>query len=219
MKTLDTFQSALYLDLEMNCPDRSTPGVGAPEIIEVGIVELNVVSLEIIREANHLVRPLREISRRCTRITGLTGDDFKGAKPFKEVIAAICAQWPGKPTGIAWGDDGAILERACRQFHVAMPFRRFIDLSQVLRDALLLQNPMGLRGTVNMLGLSFDGCAHMAVADARNAARIHGEMIRRLHIRPANTAPGPEFTKPDSPTWFAQVLERALKTAHAPDLD
>jgi inhibitor of KinA sporulation pathway (predicted exonuclease) len=214
MKTPNPFQSALYLDLEMNCPDRSIPGVAAPEIIEVGIVELDVVSLEIVRETNYLVRPQREISRRCTRITGLAGDDFKGAKPFKEVIADICAQWPGKPTGIAWGDDGAILERACRQFHVAMPFRRFIDLSQVLRDVLLLQNPMGLRGAVDMLGLSFDGCAHMAVADARNAARIHAEMIRRLRMPPANSASGPGGPKPASPTWFAEVLERALKATY-----
>jgi inhibitor of KinA sporulation pathway (predicted exonuclease) len=199
----------------MNCSDRSTPGT--PEIIEVGIVELNVVSLEIIREANHLVRPQREISRRCTRITGLTADDFKGAKSFKEVIAEICAQWPGKPTGIAWGDDGAILERACRQFHVAMPFRRFIDLSQVFRDALLLQNQVSLRGAVDMLGLSFDGCAHMAVADARNAARVHAEMIRRLRMPQANSASEPESPKPASPTWFAQVLDRALRTAHAPE--
>jgi hypothetical protein len=124
MKSQNAFQSALDLDLEMNCPDRFRPGAGDPEIIEIGIAELDVESsLEIVREQSCLTRPQREISHRCTRITGLTGDDFKGAKPLKEVIADMRAQWPAKPTGITWGDDGAILTRACRQLHLAMPFR------------------------------------------------------------------------------------------------
>lgn len=213
MKTPSTIQTALYLDLEMNCPDRFRPGDADPEIIEIGIVELDVVSLEIVREANYLVRPHRDISRRCTKITGLTGDDFRGAKPFRDVIADICVQWPGKATGIAWGEDGAVLTRACRQHRLRTPFRRFIDLSHIVRHALLLQNQLSLRGTLDLLGLPFDGCAHMAVADARNTARIHAEIVRRLRGRHPTSSPVPE-ARPAQPTWFGQLLEDSLKTIH-----
>ena len=214
MKTPNPLQTALYLDLEMNCPDRTRPLAGDPEIIEFGVVELDVVNLEVLRESNYLVRPLRPISRRCSKITALVDDDFKRAKPFRDVLADISAHFPGRATAIAWGDDGALLTRACRQLHLATPFRRFIDLSQIVRQALFLKNQLSVRAALELLGLPFDGCAHVAVADARNTARIHAEIMRRLRATRAHPAPASEDSKQCQPTWFAQVLERSLKTIH-----
>ena len=212
MKTLNSSQSALYLDLEMNCPDRFRPGAVDPEIVEIGVVELDVVNLEVLREVNYLVRPLHPISRRCSKITGLVDDDFKGARPFRDVIADIQAQWPGRSTGVAWGDDGAILARACRQYRVRMPFRRFIDLSQIVRQTLLFENQLKLRAALELLGLEFDGCAHMALADARNTARLHAEIMRRMRAPGADTAS--VATKPSQPPWFGQLLANSIKSIH-----
>ena len=137
MRAPSTINSAVHIDLEMNCADRFRPGAADPEIIEIGAVELDVASLRIVRERNYLVRPQRDISRLCTKITGLTSEDFRGARPLRDVIAEISADWPGKTTSIAWGEDGPILKRACLQHHLRMPFRRSIDLSQIVRQALL----------------------------------------------------------------------------------
>jgi inhibitor of KinA sporulation pathway (predicted exonuclease) len=212
MKTPNTIQAALYLDLELNCPERFRPGDADPEIIEIGIVELDTASLRIVRERDYLVRPHRDISRRCTKITGLTNEDFKGAKPFTDVIAGICSEWPGRAISIAWGEDGATLTRASRQCRLQMPFRRSIDLSQVVRQALLFENQLSLRAALELLGLEFDGCAHMALADARNTALLHAEIMRRLRAPGADPASGPEVTKPSQPTWFGQLLANSLKT-------
>ena len=214
MKIPNTIHSALYLDLELNCPERFRPGDADPEIIEIGIVELDIASLRIVRERDYLVRPHRDISRRCTKITGLTNEDFKGAKPFTDVIAGICSEWPGRTTSIAWGEDGATLTRACRQHRVRMPFRRFIDLSQIVRQALLFENQLSLRAALGLLGLQFDGCAHMALADARNTARLHAEVIRRLRAPGPDPAPASEVSGPAQPTWFGQLLANSLKTIH-----
>ena len=214
MKTPCTIPSALYLDLELNCPDRFKPSDPNPEILEIGIVELDITSLRIVREHDYLVRPHRDISRRCTKITGLTNEDFKGAKPFKEVIAEICAEWPGNTASIAWGEDGAILTRACRHHSVRMPFRPFIDLSQIVRQALLLENQLSLGGALERLGLSFEGRAHTALADARNTARLHAEMIRRLRAPGVDTTPAPGVSKPTPRTWFGQLLANSLKANH-----
>jgi inhibitor of KinA sporulation pathway (predicted exonuclease) len=214
MKTPGTIQSALYLDHEMNCPDRFRPGDPDPEIIEIAVVELDVASLRIVRERSYLIRPQRDISRRCTRITGLTSEDFKGAAPFREVIAEIGSEWPGKAICVAWGEDGPILMRACRQHRVRMPFRRFIDLSQIVRQTLLFENQLSLRAALELLGLEFEGCAHMALADARNTARLHAEIIRRLRAPGADTASAREVTKPSQSTWFGQLLANSLKTIH-----
>jgi len=214
MKTPGTIHPALYLDLELNCPDRFRPGDADPEIIEIGVVELELTSLRTVRERDYLVRPHRDISRRCTNITGLTNEDFKGAKPFTDVIAGICSEWPRSPTSIAWGQDGPTLMRACRQHRVRMPFRRFIDLSQIVRQTLLFENQLSLRAALELLGLEFDGCAHMALADARNTARLHAEIMRRLRTPGANTASAREISKPSQPTWFGQLLANSLKTIH-----
>jgi len=214
MKTPNTIHSALYIDLELNCPDSFRAGEGDPEIIEIGIVELDIAALRVVRERDYLVRPLRKLSRRCTKITGLTSEDFKSAKPFTDVLAQICAEWPDKATSIAWGGDGPMLTNACRQHRVRMPFRQSIDLSQVFRQALLLENQVGLRAALELLGLEFDGCAHMALADARNTARLHAEIIRRLHAPGSHTTSAREQTKPPQPTWFGQRLADSLKTIH-----
>ena len=212
MKTPSTIQTALYLDLELNCPERFRSGDADPEIIEIGIVELDIASLKIVRERDYLVRPHRDISRRCTKITGLTNADFQGSKPFTDVLARIGSEWPDKATSIAWGEDGATLTRACRQHRVRMPFRRSIDLSQIVRQALLFENQLSLRAALELLGLEFDGCAHMALADARNTARLHGEIMRRLRAPGADPASGREVTNPSQPTWFGQLLANSLKT-------
>ena len=93
-----------------------------------------------------------------------------------------------------------------------MPFRRSIDLSQIVRQALLFENQLSLRSALELLGLAFDGCAHMALADARNTARLHAEIMRRLRAPGADPASGPEVTNPSQPTWFGQLLANSLKT-------
>lgn len=212
MRTLSTIQTALHIDLELNCPERFEPGDADPEIIEIGIVQLDIASLRIVRQRDYLVRPHRDISRRCTKITGLTNEDFKGSKPFTDVIARIGSEWPGKATSIAWGEDGATLMRASRHHHVRMPFSRSIDLSQIVRQALLFENQLSLRAALELLGVKFEGCAHMALADARNTARLHAEIMRRLRAPDANSASGSEVTNPSQPTWFGQLLANSLKT-------
>lgn len=102
--------------------------------------------------------------------------------------------------------------RASRQYRMRMPFRRSIDLSQIVRQALLFENQLSLRAALELLGLEFDGCAHIALADARNTARLHAEIMRRLRAPGAKSASGPEVTNPSQPTWFGQLLANSLKT-------
>jgi hypothetical protein len=70
MKTPTTIQSAHYVDLELNCPDRFKPGDPDSEIIEIGIVKLDIVSLRIACERDYLVRPHRDISRPARKSPG-----------------------------------------------------------------------------------------------------------------------------------------------------
>jgi inhibitor of KinA sporulation pathway (predicted exonuclease) len=222
MKRLGLITTALYLDLEMNCSDELQPSLNKsdPEIIEIGICRLDVPSLRIAHETNYLVRPLHlDISLRCTAITGLTTGDLKSAPSFKDVLASIRRDWPANATCFAWGKDGDILERACRKHHLNMPFRHFLDLSQIVRSALLLEQQPGVKSAMELLGLSTDGGAHMAVIDARNTARIHAELIRRYRAEKTTNAPIDQNRSSKSPTWFGELLEKSLGALSSPSAD
>ena len=213
MKRLGRITTALYLDLEMNCSDelQSSLNKSDPEIIEIGICRLDVPSLRIAHETNYLVRPLHlDISLRCTAITGLTRDDLKSAPSFKDVLASIRRDWPVNATCFAWGKDGDILERDCRKNHLDIPFRRFLDLNQIVRSALLLEQQPGVHSAMELLGLSADGGAHMAVIDARNTARIHAELFRRCRAEKTTNAPIDQTRSSKSTTWCGQLLEKSL---------
>ena len=219
MKRLGLITTALYLDLEMNCSDELQPSRNKsdPEIIEIGICRLDVPTLRIAHETNYLVRPLHlDISLRCTSITGLTRDDLKSAPSLKEVLASVRRDWPAHATCFAWGRDGDILERACKKHHLDMPFRRFFDLSQIVRSALLLEQQPGVHSAMELLGVSADGGAHMAVIDARNTARIHAELIRRCRAEKTTNAPIDQDRSSRSPTWFGQLLEKSLGALCSP---
>jgi hypothetical protein len=51
--------TALYLDLEWTCWDAPPPPGMQPEIIEIGLVEMNLDTLDIIQEGTYFVRPRR----------------------------------------------------------------------------------------------------------------------------------------------------------------
>lgn len=212
MQELKSLPSAVYLDLEWNCGDAPRAGDGTPDIIEIGLAELDPVSLCLGREANYLVRPRQlNISLRCTAITGITRGDLLRAKPLKDVIAVIARDWPIKATCFAWGDDGNILTDACHKHCVAAPFRHFVDLSRTMQHCLLLTQQLSVRRAIDVLGLPFDGREHMAVADARNIARIHAEMLRRLRSAEPPAECERDSTATSAPTWFAHKLQIGLE--------
>jgi inhibitor of KinA sporulation pathway (predicted exonuclease) len=211
MQKLNTLHSAIYLDLEWNCPDTSCHNGAVEEIIEIGLVELDPTSLNINREASYLVRPRQlDISFRCTAITGITRCDLIGARPLREVIAKIAGEWPSKSTCFAWGEDEEVFVRACRAHQVPAPFRRFVDLSRTFQRMFLLSQQTSVRRATEALGLLFDGCEHMALADARNAARIHAEILRRLRSTEPPATPRPKIVSPCKLTWFGQLLQQSL---------
>jgi inhibitor of KinA sporulation pathway (predicted exonuclease) len=71
---------ALYLDLEWTCWDAPPPPGMRQEIIEIGIVEMDLLTLAVTEEASYFIRPRRwEISPMCTRLTGITSEDISKA--------------------------------------------------------------------------------------------------------------------------------------------
>lgn len=178
-----SLSSALYLDLELTCWDTApSPGL-RNEIIEIGVVEMDLTSFAIVREAQHFVRPtgLWEISEYCTKITGITRSDIIPAYSLEDVLKKLENQFEfsGKRT-VAWGHDVSVIKQACRSAKLDCPFRHPMDLSSLCRDLFFLSGQPSLESALELMGMEFEGVQHGALPDARNTARLHGGILQEF---------------------------------------
>jgi inhibitor of KinA sporulation pathway (predicted exonuclease) len=205
---------ALYIDLESTCWNRTPPPGLTPEIIEIGVVELDLTDLRITQEAAYFVRPRRwEISQKCTKLTGITSDDVRHAMTFPKVLATVIERFRPKATPCcAWGDDFSLLTKACNSEGLANPFRQPIDLCKSFQGILAAKQQPSLASALELMGLQFEGFPHGALNDARNTARLHIAVLHHMRTKretlptSTNVADQTESLSP-----FAQKLAHALK--------
>jgi len=183
------------------------------EIIEIGVVAMDLNDLRILHEASYFVRPRRwEISLKCTQLTGITHEDVRGASSLGDVLQAVSSRFQPKDVPCCtWGDDVSVLAKACRSQGLVSPFRRPIDLAVVFQGAFAMNDRVGLKTATEMLDLAFDGFAHGALPDARNTALIHRELLRRLRRLSEQTiSKDSHEIAPQPLSQFAQTLIRSL---------
>lgn len=174
---------------------------------------MDLGTLETTQERSYFVRPRRwEISSRCTQLTGISTEDIRTARPFPEVLTAITQEFaPSKGLCCTWGDDAALIARACQSYGLKSPLRNLVDMAFVYKQMFLLKDPAGLRTAIEMLGLSFLGEQHTAMADALNTARVHAALIRRMRREPDPAPPPAQPAAKASPqSAFAAKLLKAL---------
>jgi inhibitor of KinA sporulation pathway (predicted exonuclease) len=203
----------LYIDTEsMFWAGPPPPGLSY-DIIEIGVVELDLTTLKIVRERAHFVRPTRwEISDRCTRLTGITPDDIRTARTFPEVLTKVAKEFsPSTALCCTWGDDASLIAAACRQHGLPMPIRSVLDLAPLFQSLFLLKQMASLHSAVSMLGLNFDGVPHGALPDARNTALLHAEILRRMRREPDPTALVATADQSPAMTAFGDKLLAALR--------
>jgi inhibitor of KinA sporulation pathway (predicted exonuclease) len=207
-------EKAFYLDMEFTCWDGPPPVGLRPEIIEIGAVEMDLDSLHITKERTFFVRPRHlEISTRCSDITGISVDDLRAAPPFDKVLGVLIDEFrPSERLCCSWGNDADLLSEACRSCGMRSPLRNVVDLSHfVWRLFLLLQRP-SVRSAIEILGLRFEGAAHTALADARNTARVHAEILRRMRNHPdRDQSLADSHQQEEGPTVLAEKLIPLLK--------
>jgi inhibitor of KinA sporulation pathway (predicted exonuclease) len=172
---------ALYLDLEMTCWEGVSPDGMFPEIIQLGIVEVDTEELTVTRKAAYYVRPdISSVSEYCTKLTGITQRHVdRQGRPFYEVYAAITKKF-GVTTKacFTWGDD----ERAVKEAMAIdglLPRFHFINLSVLFALEMGIEKALSLEAALAVMGTPFVGRAHDALVDAENTAELHMAMMRR----------------------------------------
>lgn len=173
-------ERALYFDCELTCWEGAPPAGESPEIIEIGLVEADVLKLEITRKVRYYVRPLRSrVSEFCTSLTGITQRILdKQGRRLGERLHSLQKFGPGSKLCFTWGDDEDFLRWSCMPG--TSPFRKMSDLGLRHQMETGLAKAASLEAALAGAGLQFQGTPHRALVDAENTAIFHLDMIRKV---------------------------------------
>jgi inhibitor of KinA sporulation pathway (predicted exonuclease) len=183
------FGTIVVIDIEATCWKKGAkPDDQEPEIIEIGICLLNVLSLEIAKPERILVKPQHSIvSPFCTQLTTLTQEQLDA-----EGISFAGACWllknVYKSHDYVWASMGEyeslLFAQQCTQGDVPNPFGPWhLNVRLLAGVGLgLLQLP-GMQRALQLLNLSFEGHHHRAADDAYNTARLLALLLSRMRER------------------------------------
>lgn len=179
------------VDLEATCDDvgvnespRSLVVVtDQMETIEVGLVVIDLESLEIVDEFQRFVRPLINptLTDFCRKLTSIQQADVDGARTYQEVgdeLRMFTVRYPNAAWA-SWGDyDARQLERdaglaGCPSLLEGLPHFNARKWHAGLYD----DRPKSLKQTVESLDLIWQGTYHRGIDDARNVASLIKEML------------------------------------------
>lgn len=187
----------LFVDVEMTCWDGPPPLGESPEIIEFGLAEVDVSTLEVTRSVSLLVRPARSrVSAYCEALTGISEKSLRAkGRPLREVVATMRKNWgTGSKAWMAWGSDRRAVDRDCAAVDVDTPFSAsFHDLGLQFGLMLGSSGGIGLEDAIGLLGVERHGNAHSGEGDAVTTAIAWIAMAReaRARLAPAAALPPP----------------------------
>eukprot|EP00929_Paragymnodinium_shiwhaense_P115505 TRINITY_DN84438_c0_g1_i1.p1 TRINITY_DN84438_c0_g1~~TRINITY_DN84438_c0_g1_i1.p1 ORF type:complete len:273 (+),score=30.66 TRINITY_DN84438_c0_g1_i1:111-929(+) len=192
------FDYYAIVDFECTCDNRAARGSFKHEIIEFPVVFLNSHTLEVDFEFHRYVRPTEQprLSQFCNRLTGIDQRTVDVADTLDTVLCEfhdfllehqfVCCRadrGPDNPLFVICTDGPSdlksFLQPECKRKKVQLQsyWSRFIDVRRCF-NASAAKPISGLVNILASLGLSFEGREHSGIDDARNIARIAGEMLR-----------------------------------------
>lgn len=172
---------ALSIDFELTCWE---PGEGdnkTPEIIQIGIAELNLKTLKRTRSDSWYVKnEFGNISEYCTSITGIT-QDLLNKKGFKLQDAArlVSRKYGTKnKSWFSWGSDKRAHDEDCIKKSVD-PFlsNAFVDASLLYSQICGASTSTSLKDIADHFDVQFEGQAHDAKIDAEVLCDVWSQLI------------------------------------------
>jgi 3'-5' exoribonuclease 1 len=181
---LAPFRYLYCVDLEATCDEVGESESLRPlavipdqmETIEIGLVVIDLETLEVVDELQRFVRPQINpvLTDFCKQLTSIQQADVDSARTYVEVgqeLAAFIARYPNAAWA-SWGDyDARQLERdagfaACPTLLAGLQHFNVRKWHKGLYD----DQPKGLKPTVETMGLVWQGTYHRGIDDAMNVA-------------------------------------------------
>ncbi|MGX5203457.1 exonuclease domain-containing protein [Aliikangiella sp. IMCC44632] len=161
----------ICFDLEMCCwDDGRDPG----EIIEIGVVEVNMKAMQIEKELQLYVKPESDdVSSFCEALTGISATmlDTKGVS-LKSAVARLESEFceSNRLFG-SWGRDDEWLATRCNAIGIKSPIRSSLNLKLIFQLQHRLKNCSQSRA-LQIANIERTGREHSGLDDARNLARL-----------------------------------------------
>ncbi|MCS4089857.1 3'-5' exonuclease [Rhizobium sp. BK176] len=181
----------LSVDFEMTCWEGEPPPGQFPEIIQIGITEIDNESMTRLRSESWYVRnQYSEVSPYCTALTGITPAILRRRGiTLAEAGRIIAKKYGSKNKGwLAWGSDKAAIDRDCASKNVEAFFSNaFFNVGLLYSMVASDGRSIGLDEAAERFGISFEGRPHDAGADADVLAEVWcalGGLIRLPSIGP-----------------------------------
>lgn len=173
----------LVVDTEATCWDDKPREyqVANREIIEIGIVKLDLNSGKILDKESYLIRNITsDVSAFCTKLTGITQEMIDNEGVTLHKAGSQIRKRFGKFTWVSWGDfDRKFIEDQCRK--VNAPYflsPNHINLSQLFRFKMKSNKRLGLGKALGHYKIKFEGDRHRALPDAIATAKVMVEMFK-----------------------------------------
>jgi inhibitor of KinA sporulation pathway (predicted exonuclease) len=166
----------LAVDFELTCWDGPPPPGQVPEIIQIGVCEIDNESATRLRSESWYVRnTLSEVSPECTRLTGITPEILRRrGLPLAEVGRLVAKKYGARnKSWMAWGSDKEAIDRDCLTKDVEPFFSNaFFNVGLLCSMVMSESRSLGLSEVAERLDISFEGRPHDAGADADVLAEI-----------------------------------------------
>jgi inhibitor of KinA sporulation pathway (predicted exonuclease) len=166
----------IVIDVESTCWEGEPPAGQSSEIIEIGVVALDISTLERGEKRSILIKPVKsDVSAFCTRLTTLTGDQLKNAGTLAEAVKILKTEFHAQDRPWAsWGDyDRRQFERVCKAFNVGYPFGlSHLNVKTLFSLAHGIDREIGMEMALQWVGRPLEGTHHRGGDDAWNIAGL-----------------------------------------------
>ena len=191
----------LVVDFEMTCWEGLPPPEQEAEIIEIGLSEVNVETLEILKTGSYFVKPeYSTVSDYCTSLTGITQKQVeRQGRKLAEVSLTLRKNWgSASKAWMAWGNDRESIMIDSARKGVENPFSEaYHNIGQQFGMIAGSSSAIGLNKAFSILGLERTGKAHTAAGDAEDTARLWINFTQRIRTElfPAENLQIPDTTR------------------------
>ena len=162
------------VDVEATCWEGAAPPGELSEIIEIGIVVVDLDARERVSRHGVLVRPQRSrVSAFCVQLTGITQDEADTGVPFAEACRTLVTEHAARERPWAsWGDyDRKQFQRQCSA--TAYPFGpHHTNAKAAFAEAWALRRRVGMAQALELADLPLEGRHHRGGDDAGNIAAL-----------------------------------------------
>lgn len=173
----------VVVDIEATCWEHDAPPGEKSDIIEIGVVLLDVRNLKLGTPMQVIIKPTRStVSAFCTRLTGISQQEAANGIDLSAACTTLRGEYESdKRLWASYGDyDRRMFEMGCDDLRIQYPFGHgHLNVKTLVAVTLGLPCEVSLNTALNKLGLEFVGRAHSGKDDAVNVARLLASLLQR----------------------------------------